>query len=74
MTLRTNAHANPGQVDDEFRNLDREKEESFIWNATRAPNASDKGKKVWVYRNGTTLALYLFDSVAGAWRGPANFT
>jgi len=74
MALRTSQHSNFSQVDDELRNIDREKEDGFVWNATRAPNSGDKNKRVWVYKNGATLSLYLFDSVAGAWRGPVNFT
>lgn len=74
MALKRQKHETIDAVEEEFKNLDGTKEGSFVWNATRAPNASDKTARVWVYKNGATLSLYLYDSIAGAWRGPTNFT
>lgn len=74
MSLKQEIHKNEDSVDAEFRNIDQNKEGAFVWNATRAPNSSDKNARVWIFKNGATLSLYLYDSVTGAWRGPSNFT
>lgn len=74
MALERQKHDTPDALEAEFKNLDKSKENAFVWNATRAPNSSDKTARVWVFRDGTTLKLYLFDSTAGAWRGPTSFT
>lgn len=74
MALKRAAHKDFQAVDEEFQNIDTDKEGAFVWNATRAPNSSDKNARVWFFRNGATMAMYVYDSVAGAWRGPTNFT
>ena len=74
MALARNRHDTPDAVEQEFQNLDKIKEGAWVWNANRAPTTSDKTARVWVWRDGTTLKMYLYDSVAGVWKGPTSFT
>lgn len=74
MTLKRSKHDTPAAVEDEFKNLDETKEEAFVWMATRAPTTSDKNHRVWVFKDGSALKLYLYDRTSGVWRGPTTFS
>ena len=74
MALARSKHDTLDAVEQEFRSLDEHKEEAWVWMATRAPNSSDKNRRVWIFKDGATLKMYLYDSTAGAWRGPTTFS
>lgn len=74
MTLKRQKHETFPAVEEELQNLDQQKEPVFVWDATRAPNASDKSARVWFFKNGSTMSMYVYDKTAGAWRGPLNLT
>lgn len=76
MSLARGSHKKLEDVEAEFKNLDSGKENSFVYMATRAPNASDKGQsaRVWIFKDGATLKMYLLDTESGVWRGPTTFS
>lgn len=74
MALSRQRHDESNALEEEFKNLDKNKEPAFVWNATRAPNTGDKNSRVWFFRDGATMKMYVYDSLAGAWRGPTTFS
>ena len=65
MSLRHERHTSQTEIDAEFKNIDDTKEERTIW-ATRAPNASDKGR-TWLHYTATAMTIYYKNPISGTW-------
>lgn len=61
--LRFNRHSDQSRVDQEFKNLDENKEDKITF-ADRAPTAKDGGR-LWIDRTGPTW--YFRDQTTGNW-------
>jgi len=74
MALKRERHDTNEALEDELKAIDENKEPAFTWNASRAPNASDKNHRVWFHLNGSNLDMYVFNSQSGTWKGPTTFS